>query len=359
MREKLYTWASLVILVMGIIVGIWLFFTYGLGLLSPFIFAWLLSRLIRPVVNRMTRKNAMPRGLAAGLLVLLFVGGLIGVLTWAVGRGVSELGKLMEGLSRTDSPISQMMKDIQNFFTSVSSHIPFLQDNADQPQLEAICRQIDTWVQEGATQMLKTLGQSVPAMVMGVLSSLPTFLIYITSLLFSCYYFSADDGKLWQGCSSCLSPIWQERFEHLRDGASKAARKYVRAYLLLGGITFLEMFVGLTILGVPYAFLIAWGIAVVDFLPLLGTGAVLIPWSIVMFVTGNMRMGLGLLILFGVSSLMRQLLEPKFVSRELGLHPLVSLMAVFVGWKLFGVWGMLLAPLIALLAKALLQNRRA
>ena len=147
------------------------------------------------------------------------------------------------------------------------------------------------------------------------------------------------------------------RAEGWRDSLATAAKKYVRAYLALSGITFVEMFLGLTVLRVPYAFLIALGIALIDFLPLLGTGAVLVPWAVVMLVTGNMHWGLGLLILFGVSSLVRQFTEPRLLGAELGLHPLASLLAVYAGWKLFGVWGMMLAPFGGLWIKALVQKQ--
>ncbi len=92
-------------------------------------------------------------------------------------------------------------------------------------------------------------------------------------------------------------------------------------------------------------------------LPLLGTGVVLIPWAVVSFFIGDMRLGMGLLILFGVSSLVRQFTEPRLLGAELGLHPLVSLLAVYAGWKLFGVWGMMLAPFGALWAKALIRKK--
>ena len=357
MQERWHTWASFVWVVAGVIGGVWLFFAYGLGLVAPFLLAWLLSRLIRPLVNGMTKKNDMPRGLAAGLLVILFVGVTVGLLVWGVSRGISEVGKLMEGISQSNGLWGEMFTNVQDFLASATSHIPFLQKMANNPELEAFCQQLDSLVQEGARQMLTELGQGVTNGVMGMLGKLPTLLIFSTSLLFSCYYFSADDGRLWQGFLSVLPVAWQEKAERMRQGLARATKKYVKAYLLLGGITFIERFVGLSIMGVPYAFLLSWGIAVIDFLPLLGTGVVLVPWAVVMLVTGNMRLGLGLLILFGVSSLLRQLIEPKLLSSELGLHPLLSLFAVFAGWRLFGVWGMMTAPLVALLVKALLHPK--
>ena len=97
----------------------------------------------------------------------------------------------------------------------------------------------------------------------------------------------------------------------------------------------------------PYAFLLALLIAAVDFLPLLGTGVVLIPWGIICLILGQVRLGIGLLILYGVTTLIRQVLEPKLIGEGLGLHPLLSLLSMYAGLRLFGVWGMILAPLVA------------
>lgn len=349
-------WASYTVVAAGVTALFWLFFTYGLGLVAPFLLGWLLSLPIRPLVRRMVGKSRMPRGLAAGVTVCLFTAGVAALVVWGVSRGLSEIGKLLEGLSGQGGA-GGLFEEIRDFFDSATSHIPFLKGLSQNPAFEELCYQLDEMVRQGATQVLTTLGRRIPAVILSVVSSLPSVLLFVTSLLFSCYYFAADDGGLWQGFLSCLSERWRVRAEGWRSSLSVAAKKYLRAYLALGGITFVEMFLGLTVLQVPYAFLIAWGIALIDFLPLLGTGVVLIPWAAVMLLTGDLHLGLGLLILFGVSTLVRQFTEPKLLGAELGLHPLVSLFAVYVGWKLFGVWGMMLAPFVALFTKALVQKK--
>ena len=101
-------------------------------------------------------------------------------------------------------------------------------------------------------------------------------------------------------------------------------------------------------------FILALLIAVVDFLPLLGTGLVLIPWAAVSLLLGEVSLGIGLLVLYGISSVVRQILEPKLIGEGLGLHPLLSLAAMYAGLKLFGVWGMILAPLVTAGVKSVL-----
>ena len=97
---------------------------------------------------------------------------------------------------------------------------------------------------------------------------------------------------------------------------------------------------------IPYAFIIALLLAVVDLLPLLGTGVILIPWALICLLLGQVKLGIGLLALYGVTTLVRQVLEPKLIGDGLGLHPLLSLFSMYAGLRLFGVWGMITAPLV-------------
>ena len=128
-------------------------------------------------------------------------------------------------------------------------------------------------------------------------------------------------------------------------------RLFRSAALLLALLTFLEMFVGLTLLRKPYAFLLALLIAFVDFLPVLGTGTVLIPWGIGELLLGSTGSGLGILALYAISSVLREIAEPHLVGRSLGIHPLLSLLSMYAGFRLFGIHGMVLAPLAAAVIK--------
>ena len=181
-------------------------------------------------------------------------------------------------------------------------------------------------------------------------SGLPAALLFVTVTLLACYYFSADDGTLGRRAGRLILrlsppalrdrlPPWGRRFRRI-------GRQYLRACLLLGLSTFLQAFIGLALLRVPYAFLLALLIALVDFLPLLGTGIILLPWAVVSLLLGEVKLGVGLLVLYAVSTLLRQILEPKLIGEGLGIHPLLSLAAMYAGLRLFGVWGMILAPLL-------------
>ena len=135
-------------------------------------------------------------------------------------------------------------------------------------------------------------------------------------------------------------------------------RKYIKAYGILLALTFVLLLVGLWILRIDYAFLLSFLIALADLLPVIGVGTILIPWGIIMLLQKNFYLGFGLLILYLVISLIRQVAEPKVLGKSLGLHPLLTLFATYVGFSLFGLVGMILAPLVALFAKRVFSLHR-
>ena len=116
-------------------------------------------------------------------------------------------------------------------------------------------------------------------------------------------------------------------------------------------LTFIEIFIGLSLLRVNYALLVALLVAIVDIFPILGTGTILIPWAVFALVSGNVGLGSGLLILYGVSLIVRQVLEPKIVGNSIGLHPLATLAAVYLGIKFTGFLGIFIGPIVALCIK--------
>ena len=129
--------------------------------------------------------------------------------------------------------------------------------------------------------------------------------------------------------------------------------RMLRAYLLIMLITFGELAAGLLLLRVDYALFIAALVAVLDILPLIGSGGILIPWAVIALLRGDTPLGVGILLLYGVITVVRNIIEPKIVGGQIGLHPLVTISAMFFGIKVLGVGGILLGPIGALLLKHL------
>ena len=157
---------------------------------------------------------------------------------------------------------------------------------------------------------------------------------------------------------SVLPPALRARVPAWRQGLRRISWSYLKAYLLLLLLTFSALFLGFSILRVEYAFLLALLTALVDLLPVLGVGTVLVPWALILLLQRQFYTGFGLLILFFVLLLLRQIAEPRLIGKSLGIHPLLALFAGYAGWWLLGFWGLLLGPFVAVLGKTLLGLRK-
>lgn len=342
--------AGMVVCFAAALVILWLTLRYVLWAALPFGLAYLLSRLVKPVVNRICRKGKIPRAPVAAVAVILLAGGVVLLCLQGIRRAIDELTRLIGELAADREGVVAAMSRLFERASSISEHIPFLQHFEDAPGYAEFCKRLDGAVGAAVDRLVSSVGDALPDAAMAVAGWLPGALVFVTVLLLACYYFSADDGRLSEGFSrraeAWLPPAWWDRILLVGRRLRGLLRRYLRAYLILGFFTFLEVFIGLTVLGLRYAFILAVVIAVIDFLPLLGTGVVLIPWGAVSLLLGEYRLGVGLFVLYGICTLLRQLMEPRFVGRGLGLHPLVSLLAMYAGLRFFSVAGMLLLPLL-------------
>jgi sporulation integral membrane protein YtvI len=172
----------------------------------------------------------------------------------------------------------------------------------------------------------------------------------------SAYLISPRLPKLRQWITRRLPPVWKEKLQPALARLRVALKGWLKAQLRLMGITFCIVTVGFLILGIPYAPFSALGVALVDAVPLLGTGAVLLPWALVELLQGQTLRGVGLLVTYGGSLLVRTVLEPKLVGRHLGLDPLLTLVFLYVGYRFWGILGMIFAPMAAAAAKSITET---
>lgn len=341
--------ASLLLCAAAGILTLWLTLRYAMGILLPFLLAFLLSRVVKPPADRLSRRTRIPRGIAAAGLVILTVGLVSALVVGGVWRGIRELTRLAEELTADTDGLIAAVESLLSRARSLSSHIPFLRRFENAPFYAELCASVDSLVESGVARITGAITERLPAAAMSVAGFLPAAFIFITVTLLACYYFTADDGRLGRGMAAFFTRLTpaplRDHLPPVGRRLRRLGRQYLRACLLLGLMTFCLSFIGLAILRVPYAFILALLLATVDLLPLLGTGIVLIPWALLCLLLGQVKLGIGLLVLYAVTTLVRQVLEPKLIGDGLGLHPLLSLFSMYAGLRLLGVWGMILAPL--------------
>lgn len=325
--------------------GLWLVWRVVLPCLLPFLAALGLAALLEPAVAFLTRHLHMGRKLAAGLCTGTLAGVLLGGLGLLVWRAWYELTLLLDRLPALIAGLPDLAGQLESRLYRFLIALPV-------PAQEPARQLIKSWMDQGAALPQRLYEWLTGAVAAGA-SALPAFLLFLTTTLLALYFMSAGRPQLLEAVRRRLPPPWLEKARQLGGGLKTAFGGWLRAQLLLMLLTFGELTIGLLLLRVELALLLAGLIALLDALPVFGAGVVLVPWGLAALLGGEPLLGIGLLVLCAVVVLMRSLLEPRLVGKHVGLHPLAALVSMYVGFQLLGVAGMVLAPLLAVLGKQL------
>lgn len=213
---------------------------------------------------------------------------------------------------------------------------------------------------QGFDQFVSSLGENVTNISLalvgslsGIASSLPAFFIKILLMIISTFFIAIDFDVISSFIQRQFSKRGNEIINTIKQYMGNTLFVVIRSYGLIMSITFVELSIGLSIIGKPNAILIAFLIAMFDILPVLGTGGIMIPWTIMTFFQGNFQPAIGLLAVYIFVTIIRNILEPKIVGGQLGIHPIVALMSIFVGANLLGVIGLFGFPITLSLLKHL------
>lgn len=337
---------------------LYLSFRFAFPFFLPFLIAWLISLAVRPLAEGLARRTGLSKSLCAALLLLLFLGGALFLVGASVWRLVLELQHLLERLLSEGGGVDDWVEESFDFFDAVTSRIGFLRHIGAGERFAAFRDAFNKAVADMIGSLLTSLTAGIPAFLTGLIAALPSAFLVTFVTVISSFYFCIDGEKIANALCRCLPSSMQRRIPAWKQGLKRISWRYLKAYLLLLLLTFAELFLGFSILRVDYAFLLAILIALVDLLPVLGVGTVLLPWAVVLLIQRNFYMGFGLLILFFAVLLLRQIAEPKLIGKSLGLHPLLALFAGYAGWWLLGFWGLLLGPFLALFCKTLFEQQR-
>ncbi len=335
--------------------AIYLAFKYLLIIFLPFIIAWGVSLIIHPLASRLSKKMGIKKKPLAAILTSIFLTLIILLLVWGVNRLVFEAQKLLEWLMSDNANLGEKIASILGGIGN--KKIPLIENLMKIEQFRLFWENIDQITADAISEAVSSVTKGIPGIVINILSRLPSLFIFVIVTVISCFYFSLDLDRIHAALTSLLPSKWQEKLPTVKKRMCDTAAKYLRAYVLLLLLTFGELFVGFSILGVSYPLLIAIIIALVDIFPIFGVGTVLIPWAIIEIIfTKDLYMGIGLIIVYLVITVVRQITEPKVIAGSLGLPPLVTIVSMYVGFKLLGIFGMIAGPMVVLAAKSILKK---
>ena len=341
--------ANITVIVAGIMLFSWFFFKYALGAFIPFLLAAAIAAIIAPVSDKISKKLKTPRKITSALLVILFFGALLALAYLAGYRLIAEASNLVDRLSADPEIISKTIEAITERLGKIGSRFGFLSQISESEAIEKLGLDLDRLLSSALNSLMSSLTGAIPSAAAGILSKVPEFFLFLAVLVISSFYFCTDRDALTISLASILPDKWSAKLPLLKEKISSTLKGYIKAYLLIMLLTFCEVFFGLTILGVNYAFILSIIIAIVDILPILGTGTVIVPWAIFSLIVSDYKTGIGLLILYAAVSVIRQVAEPKIVGNTLGLHPLATLASIYVSVRFIGFWGIFIGPIIAML----------
>lgn len=313
----------------------------------PFIIAYFFASLIEPIVRFIEKEIKIPRKVGTVFSILLVLGLISSVVAFLISRLVKEIRNVYLSLEIN-------MDTIEEFFVSLMDQISgFYIQLPD--QVTDIINQGIRNLTNNLQDILRPIADLAQVPIQIALY-LPQILIFLLVTVLATYFMSSDKNTIIKFLDLQIPTTWLNRSKSITKNVFSAFFGWLRAQLILTSITFSEILIGLLILNVNNALLLALLIALVDVLPVLGAGTVLIPWAIINLVLGNAKFGLSLALLYVIILFVRQLIEPKILGKQIGVHPLFTLAGMYIGLRIWGVAGMFIGPLSIVALKYMFEG---
>ncbi|MEA4964938.1 MAG: sporulation integral membrane protein YtvI [Oscillospiraceae bacterium] len=322
---------------------IFLLFRFLLPVLLPFLIGFLLSQLAEPAVRRLESRWKLPRSCASALIMAVLFLMLSLILFLLFQTCATEITKLSARLPALLEGLRGPMEALKEALLKLSDKVPDGLGLALRAWVEKLFSSTSTLIERGSGLVF--------SLASGVVGKVPGIFIFLVTTVVASFMISAERQTVFHWGKTRIPADWRKKLENLGGHMKQALGGWFRAELRLMGITFAMVSVGLFILGIDFPLVLGAVIAVVDALPVLGIGTVLIPWGVWSLLQGNTVLGAGLLILYGLAAATRTSLEPRLVGKQIGLNPLLALLSMYAGFQLFGFVGMIFLPIAAMLAR--------
>ena len=378
---------NVIYLAMVIAIG-FLVIRYAMGVCFPFLFAFLVACILQRPKNFLVRKTFLKDGAASVICVILLLLIVLALVALIGVRVFSRIQEFINYLALQLQNIESVVENIEKWLLELIEKMPEFLRHTLHESVSELFSKINDYVASSSADTAAAVtdaaaassaAPSTASALSGLLSGnfklswvttpissllstakqIPSVLIAVVISLVASCFMTTEFPKV-------MAFIRLQFPEHRRNDIDRAKvllrsslGKMGKAYALIMLVTFIEMSLGLTVLrliGVfqsNYIIMIAVLTAIIDIVPVLGTGTVLLPWAVYSFITGSFGLGIGLLVIYAMITVIRQIIEPKLVAGQLGLSPVVTIAALYFGLKIFGVLGMLITPILVIMLKLL------
>ena len=298
----------------------------------PFVIGWLIAAIAAPLVNLLEQKLKIVRKLGSALIIIAVLAGIVFLLASTLRKEVQTL--------IWDMP--SMYEDLEAGFQEIGEGMQGLHKRLPKGIGEALSGLLSN-LDKQAGNIVGNISTPTVTAAGKFAKKIPSVLVAIIVTFISAYFFIADRDEVLHLAKRITPEPIVTRMTMVSDNLKYAVGGYFKAQFKIMAVVFLLLSAGFLIMGLNFTFLLAILIAFLDFLPFFGTGTALLPWAVYKFLVGNYKMAAGLLALYGVTQLVRQLIQPKLVGDSIGMNPLLTLVFLYVGYKTGGIFGMIFA----------------
>ncbi|MGN1327264.1 MAG: sporulation integral membrane protein YtvI [Clostridia bacterium] len=310
----------------------------------PFVIAFVISLLLEPLIKFLMKKCKLKRKTSAIIIMIIIIGIILGLLSWAIATIISEGSNLLDNLGEYVTNATDFIQEFLKGENLRKFNIPESVIGAIEESFTQLINTSTTWIGNSLKDILEWL------------TSIPSIGVYLVITFLSLYFICTDKVYMIDQVEHHLPEIWVKKlYKHLKDIVQVLGR-YLKAEATLVIVSFIISLIGLYILklvkfNISYPLLYAIGIAFVDALPIFGSGTVMIPWAIISAFNGDINLAIAILVLWILMSVVRQFIEPRIVGNNIGIHPIFTLIAMYTGFKISGVIGLFIGPIILIILK--------
>lgn len=313
----------------------------------PFVIGWIISAIANPLVRLLEKKMKIVRKHSSMVIIIGVLAAVVGLGYLAASRIVLEAGNLIANLP-------QIYANWQEDFEEIGQNLQVFYNRLS-PDIQKSIQNVSTNFAEYASSLVQAIGEPTFEAAGNFAKNVPSTLISIIMCLISAYFFTADHDRILDTLRKNIPSEIFGKVSGVIHDLKSVVGGYFKAQFKIMGVVYVILVIGLLILKVNYALLVSFAIAFLDMLPFFGTGTVLAPWAIIKILSNDYQMAVGLLILYAVSQVVRQVIQPKIVGDTIGMDPLATLFFMFIGYKVSSIIGMIIAVPIGMILINLYQ----
>lgn len=315
----------------------------------PFLIAFIISLLIEPLIRKVMKITNLTRKVSAIITLIIVFSIVIGLLAWGIAGAITESSNILNNLNENMQNITKKILDLLVNFKLDNVQIPEELKGILQTTFDNVMGEGTNFIQSFLTKVIDTV------------KHIPQILIYIGITILATYFVCTDKMYILDQMEHHLPRNWVTKVGYKARKVISSLGDYLKAESILILISFIIVLIGLFVfewigMNIKYPLMMALAIGFVDALPILGSGTVMLPWAVISASYGDIQLAVALIILYIIVIVVRQLIEPRIVSSHIGIHPIFTLIAMYTGFKLIGVIGMFIGPIVLIILKNIFET---